>query len=393
MSLTLDEAIAQAAGLMSDTNTFVRAVLSGRRRNMQTQATRIDIRPVKIKENILLQIMENDGRQTTTTNVEPKGFEIEKLLSSGFANILVEHAQGSMSIRITKKQEPLIHFETGENKQNLEHDRVKLRLLASTDPFLKEVGISDNSGQIKASRQDKYKQVEEFLRLLAPSLDAAIEAGHILKPTPERPLKIVDLGCGHAYLTFAAHQYLRSVGIPVHVTGIDVRKDARIRNESIARSLGIESSIEFRAEEISQTTLTSADVVIALHACDTATDDAIAWGINNDAKLLLVAPCCHHDLQSQMQLSPEPWSLVTRHGLMKERIADLLTDSLRAQILKLHGYRTDIVEFIGGEHTPRNLMIRATKTGAKPDLAEQHRYEELIQLWGVEPALGLKIRR
>jgi len=393
MSLTLDEAIAQAAGLMCDTNTFVRAVLSGRRRNMQTQATRIDIRPVKIKENILLQIMENDGRQTTTTNVEPKGFEIEKLLSSGFANILVEHAQGSMSIRITKKQEPLIHFETGENKQNLEHDRVKLRLLASTDPFLKEVGISDNSGQIKASRQDKYKQVEEFLRLLAPSLDAAIEAGHILKPTPERPLKIVDLGCGHAYLTFAAHQYLRSVGIPVHVTGIDVRKDARIRNESIARSLGIESSIEFRAEEISQTTLTSADVVIALHACDTATDDAIAWGINNDAKLLLVAPCCHHDLQSQMQLSPEPWSLVTRHGLMKERIADLLTDSLRAQILKLHGYRTDIVEFIGGEHTPRNLMIRATKTGAKPDLAEQHRYEELIQLWGVEPALGLKIRR
>jgi len=393
MSLTLDEAIAQAAGLMCDTNTFVRAVLSGRRRNMQTQATRIDIRPVKIKENILLQIMENDGRQTTTTNVEPKGFEIEKLLSSGFANILVEHAQGSMSIRITKKQEPLIHFETGENKQNLEHDRVKLRLLASTDPFLKEVGISDNSGQIKASRQDKYKQVEEFLRLLAPSLDAAIEAGHILKPTPERPLKIVDLGCGHAYLTFAAHQYLRSVGIPVHVTGIDVRKDARIRNESIARSLGIESSIEFRAEEISQTTLTSADVVIALHACDTATDDAIAWGINNDAKLLLVAPCCHHDLQSQMQLSPEPWSLVTRHGLMKERIADLLTDSLRAQILKLHGYRTDIVEFIGGEHTPRNLMIRATKTGAKPDLAEQQRYEELIQLWGVEPALGLKIRR
>ena len=393
MSLTLDEAIAQAAGLMSDTNTFVRAVLSGRRRNMQTQSTRIDIRPVKIKENILLQIMENDGRQSTTTNVDPKVFEIEKLLSSGFANILVEHAQGSMSIRITKKQEPLIHFETGENKQNLEHDRVKLRLLASTDPFLKEVGISDNSGQIKASRQDKYKQVEEFLRLLAPSLDAAIEAGHILKPTPERPLKIVDLGCGHAYLTFAAHQYLRSVGIPVHVTGIDVRKDARIRNESIARSLGIESSIEFRAEEISQTTLTSADVVIALHACDTATDDAIAWGINNDAKLLLVAPCCHHDLQSQMQLSPEPWSLVTRHGLMKERIADLLTDSLRAQILKLHGYRTDIVEFIGGEHTPRNLMIRATKTGAKPDLAEQQRYEELIQLWGVEPALGLKIRR
>ncbi len=393
MSLTLEEAITQAAGLICDTNTFVRAVLSGRRRNMQTQTTRIDIRPVRIKVSILLQIIENDGRQTTTTNVEPKTIEIEKLLSSGYANILVEHAQGSMSIRITKKQQPLIHFETGANNQNLEHDRVKPRLLDSADPFLKEVGISDSAGHIKPSRQDKYKQVEEFLRLLAPALDAAIEAGHIPRPTPAKPLKIVDLGCGHAYLTFAAHQYLRSTGIPIHVTGIDVRKDSRIRNEAIARSLGIESSIEFRAEEISQTTLTGADVVIALHACDTATDDAIAWGINNDAKLLLVAPCCHHDLQSQMQTSPEPWSLVTRHGLMKERIADLLTDSLRAQILKLHGYRTDIVEFVGGEHTPRNLMIRATKTGAKPDLAEQQRYEELVQMWGVEPALALKVHQ
>lgn len=180
--------------------------------------------------------------------------------------------------------------------------------------------------------------------------------------------------------------------MPVQVIGIDVRKDSRTRNVAIARELGIEPTIEFRAEEISQTTLTSADVVIALHACDTATDDAIAWGINNGAKLLLIAPCCHHDLQSQMQNSPEPWSLITKHGLMKERFADLLTDSLRAQILKLHGYRTDIVEFVGGEHTPRNLMIRAIKTGAAPEPAERQRYEELIRLWGVEPALMQRVK-
>ncbi|MEI6844948.1 MAG: SAM-dependent methyltransferase [Actinomycetes bacterium] len=392
MALTLDEAISQSCEMMRDTQTFVRAVLSGRRRNMQTHTARIDIRPVKIKEAIMLQIMENDGRQTTTTNVDPLTFDLQALVSSGFANILVEHAAGSMSIRITKKQEPLVHFEKGENKQNLEHDRVKSRLLDSSDPFLKEVGIADNAGHIKPSRQDKYKQVEEFLRLLAPTLESAIEAGHIHQPTQQNPLSIVDLGCGHAYLTFAAHQYLRSAGMPVQVIGIDVRKDSRTRNEAIARELGIEPTIEFRAEEISQTTLTSADVVIALHACDTATDDAIAWGINNGAKLLLIAPCCHHDLQSQMQNSPEPWSLITKHGLMKERFADLLTDSLRAQILKLHGYRTDIVEFVGGEHTPRNLMIRAIKTGAAPEPAERQRYEELIRLWGVEPALMQRVK-
>ena len=392
MALTLDEAISQSCEMMRDTQTFVRAVLSGRRRNMQTHTARIDIRPVKIKEAIMLQIMENDGRQTTTTNVDPLTFDLQALISSGFANILVEHAAGSMSIRITKKQEPLVHFEKGENKQNLEHDRVKSRLLDSSDPFLKEVGIADNAGHIKPSRQDKYKQVEEFLRLLAPTLESAIEAGHIHQPTQQNPLSIVDLGCGHAYLTFAAHQYLRSAGMPVQVIGIDVRKDSRTRNVAIARELGIEPTIEFRAEEISQTTLTSADVVIALHACDTATDDAIAWGINNGAKLLLIAPCCHHDLQSQMQNSPEPWSLITKHGLMKERFADLLTDSLRAQILKLHGYRTDIVEFVGGEHTPRNLMIRAIKTGAAPEPAERQRYEELIRLWGVEPALMQRVK-
>ncbi len=392
MSVTLDEALSEAAMLICDTKTFVRAVLSGRRRNMQTLTTRIDIRPVQIKGSILLQLMENDGRQTTTTNVDPLTFDIRSLLASGYANILVEHLGGSMSLRITKKDQPLVHYEKGSNIQNLEHDRAKARLLDPADPFLREVGIADGAGLIKPSRQDKYKQVEEFLRLLAPAVESAIEAGHISKPTPQNPLSVVDLGCGHAYLTFAAHQYLRSIDIPVHVTGIDVRKESRTRNETIARNLGIESSIEFRAEEISQTTLTSADVVIALHACDTATDDAIAWGINHEAKLLLIAPCCHHDLQSQMGKVPEPWSLITKHGLMKERFADLLTDSLRAQILKLNGYRTEIVEFVGGEHTPRNLMIRAIKTGAIADAADQRKYDELVEMWGVSPALEARLR-
>ena len=237
----------------------------------------------------------------------------------------------------------------------------KARLLDPADPFLREVGISDTSGQIKPSRSDKYRQVEEFLRLLAPTLNSAIEAGHIATPTDASPLTIVDLGCGHAYLTFAAHQYLRNMGMAVKVVGIDVRTASRDRNNEIAKKLGITESIEFRAEEIANTTLPHADVAIALHACDTATDDAIAWAVKADAKLMMIAPCCHHDIQSQLTQSPEPWSLITRHGIMRERLADLLTDSLRIQILKLRGYRVEAIEFIGGEHTPRNLMIRASR--------------------------------
>jgi protein-tyrosine-phosphatase len=370
------------------TDNLVRIVLSGRRRNMQTPAERIDIRPVKIKEDIQIQVSHSDGRQMTTKNYISSDFDLLKLLDSGYANVLLEKVDGSISLRITKKGEPLVHRAKGSFVQDLSHDRSKVRLLDPSDSFLKEVGISDSSGAIKASKQDKYRQVEEFLRLLVPTLNSAIEAGHIDKPTGDKPLTIVDLGCGHAYLTFAAHQYLWAEGIPVKVVGIDVRTASRDRNNEIAKKLGIQESIEFRAEEISETTLQSADVAIALHACDTATDDAIAWAINCGAKLALIAPCCHHDIQAQMHEAPEPWSMLTRNGIMKERLGDLITDALRMQILKLRGYRVEAIEFIGGEHTPRNLMIRAVKTGAVADPAEKARYDEMLALWKVKPALA-----
>ena len=282
----------------------------------------------------------------------------------------------------------MISITTGAEVVDLAHDKKKERLLDAADPFLREVGISDASGQIKPSKSDKYRQVEEFLRLLSPTLTSAIEAGQIKKPTSAAPLTIVDLGCGHAYLTFAAHQYLRTLGMDVKVIGIDVRTASRDRNNEIARKLGITETIEFRAEEIADTALRQADVAIALHACDTATDDAIAWAVKADAKLMMIAPCCHHDIQSQLSDSPEPWSLITRYGIMRERLADLLTDSLRMQILKLRGYRVEAIEFIGGEHTPRNLMIRAVKTGATVDPIEVTRYEEMIAAWKVKPALA-----
>jgi SAM-dependent methyltransferase len=198
----------------------------------------------------------------------------------------------------------------------------------------------------------------------------------------------VDLGCGNAYLTFATHQYLMNKGIPVHVTGIDVREQARERNSQIAKKLGIEKSLEFKADEIARVGGSQVDIAIALHACDTATDDAIAWAVKSNAGLVLVAPCCQHDLQSKLKEIPEPWPLVTKHGILKERLADILTDSIRAQILKLLGYRTDVIEFIGGEHTPKNLLIRGVKTEAKPEQIEVARYQEMLKELGVMPALA-----
>ena len=380
--MSLELAFAKATELISDQNNFVRAVLSGRRRNMQTEYERIDIRPVQLKDGLRLQLILSEEKQDTTKNIGIDAEKILELLNSGYANVLVEFTTGSYSLRITKKGEALIHEAKGVFERSVSHDRTKERLLDASDPFLIEVGISDHKGSIKPSMQDKYRQVEEFLRILEPAL-----------PEKKEKLSIVDLGCGHAYLTFATHQYLRKSGIDAHVIGIDVRENSRDRNNAIAKKLGITDSIEFRAEEISEMKIESADIAIALHACDTATDDAIAWGVQHGVQLLLIAPCCHHDLQVQIQDIPEPWPMLTRHGIMRERLGDLLTDSFRTQILKLLGYRVDAIEFVGGEHTPRNLMIRATKTGAKPEPIEIARYKEMLAQWNVNPALAQRLAK
>ena len=380
--MSLELAFAKATELISDQNNFVRAVLSGRRRNMQTDYERIDIRPVQLKDGLRLQLILSEEKQDTTKNIGIDADKILELLNSGYANVLVEFTTGSYSLRITKKGEALIHEAKGVFERSVSHDRTKERLLDASDPFLIEVGISDHKGSIKPSMQDKYRQVEEFLRILEPAL-----------PEKKEKLSIVDLGCGHAYLTFATHQYLRKSGVDAQVIGIDVRENSRDRNNAIAKKLGITDSIEFRAEEISETAIESADIAIALHACDTATDDAIAWGVQHGVQLLLIAPCCHHDLQVQIQDIPEPWPMLTRHGIMRERLGDLLTDSFRTQILKLLGYRVDAIEFVGGEHTPRNLMIRATKTGAKPEPVDIARYKEMLAQWNVNPALAQRLAK
>ena len=391
MATQLESALEKAVAFARDSKTLVRIVLSGRRRNMVVPFERIDIRPVLIKDEVVYQIMQNDGRVTTTKNIAQEDFNPMSYLELGYANILVEHTAGSLSIRITKKGEAQVHEDKVAREQNLEHDRKKTRLLDSADPFLIEVGISDANGRVKPTRADKYLQVEEFLRLLVPTLNSAIAAKQIAEPTSSNPLVIADLGCGNAYLTFAVHQYLKSMDIPVHVIGIDIRPESLKRNTEIAKKLGISASIEFKAEAIDQTSITTCDIAIALHACDTATDDAIAWAVNGGAKLLLVAPCCQHDLQTQMSQVPEPWNILTKHGLMKERLGDLMTDSLRAQILKLKGYRTEIIEFIGGEHTPRNIMIRAVLTNAKPTSEDVATYKKMLSDWRIDPALASRI--
>jgi SAM-dependent methyltransferase len=356
---------------------FVRAVLSGRRRNMQPGLERIDIKPVMIKDEIKLQVISNDGRQVSTKNVE-LDFDFSAMLNSGFANLQADSTSESYSIRISKKDEALVAIGKVKLERELNHDRIKQRLLAENNPIFKALDMSDVLGRIKPSKMDKYKQVEEFLRLLAPTIEGEIK--------DQDSLSVVDLGCGHAYLTFAVQEHFKSKYKNVSVLGVDERLDSKEHNEKVAEKLKVDA--KFLAAKIADTPAQKVDIAIALHACDTATDDAIAWAVKNEAKVIMVAPCCMHELQTQVKDAPEPWGMLTKYGLVKERLVDLMTDSLRAQILKLLGYRVDIVEFIGGEHTARNIMIRAVKTGAPITAIDKERYEQMLKEWNVTPYLS-----
>jgi SAM-dependent methyltransferase len=356
---------------------FVRAVLSGRRRNMQPGLERIDIKPVMIKDEIKLQVISNDGRQVSTKNVE-LDFDFSAMLNSGFANLQADSTSESYSIRISKKDEALVAIGKVKLERELNHDRIKQRLLAENNPIFKALDMSDVLGRIKPSKMDKYKQVEEFLRLLAPTIEGEIK--------DQDSLSVVDLGCGHAYLTFAVQEHFKSKYKSVSVLGVDERLDSKEHNEKVADKLKVDA--KFLAAKIADAPAQKVDIAIALHACDTATDDAIAWAVKNEAKVIMVAPCCMHELQTQVKDAPEPWGMLTKYGLVKERLVDLMTDSLRAQILKLLGYRVDIVEFIGGEHTARNIMIRAVKTGAPITAIDKERYEQMLKEWNVTPYLS-----
>ena len=377
MKIELTRAFAELEEHIKAPN-FVRAVLSGRRRNLTPSAERIDIKPVLIKSEEKLQIQSTDGRQVTTKNLSANDLDFADFLGQGFANLLAESTSESYSVRISKKDEALVTIGRVKLERDLTHDRQKQRLLPEDNRIFALLGMHDGYKRIKPSKMAKYRQVEEFLRLLKPTLDNEVGA--------QSEISIVDLGCGHAYLTFAVQEYLNSATQKVKILGVDEREESKRHNDQIANSLGADA--QFLVAKIADTPAQPVDIVIALHACDTATDDSIAWAVKNSAKVIMLAPCCHHDLQAQIDLVPEPWSLLTRHGVVSERLIDLMTDSLRAQILKLLGYRVDIVEFIGGEHTPRNIMIRAVKTGVKGDPDEVDRYQAMLADWKIAPHLA-----
>ncbi|EFJ48796.1 hypothetical protein VOLCADRAFT_104625 [Volvox carteri f. nagariensis] len=338
------------------------------------------------------------------------------LEAGGLGSVTLRTSSQDLTVQITKRGKGIVHrgapqsrpaLVTSEPGRALSHDRTKDTPIPANQPhpFLQRIGFQTADGRIRANMQDKFSQVNEFLKLLghtgfiqqqlqlqqqqqqqqrAGAIDGATapEVAVVAATAtagrqfiqeeaepgggPRRALHILDCGCGSSHLTFGTYHYLNHVlGLQTTLTGVDVNGALMTKANEHARQLGLQGA-RFDTAPIGQySPAIPPDIVLALHACDTATDDALALAVKQGSPLILAVPCCHAHLHKQLSgrtpTSRPPWSPLLRHGILKQRQLDLLTDSLRAQLLRVAGYRTDVVEFVSTEHTPRNLLIRAVR--------------------------------
>ncbi len=349
---------------------------------------KVIIRPIVIKAEYLLQFEFHSINKVIHKNYRLTEIDdrLDELLALAFRNIHIKTRTTEVRVQITKKGKALIseHRSLGQPELNLAHDRHKPRLIAANEhpDYLKAIGLMTSDGTIVASMQGKFKQINEFLK----NIDRSGELDNLSKP-----IHIVDCGCGNAQLTFSTYYYLNYVlNIPTHLTGVDINAQCMSKHENIAKKMGWDK-IEFEVNNIIDFTPAIApQLVLALHACDTATDDALAQAIKWQSDLIFSVPCCHHNLQTQLDryLYPAIFEPVCQYGILRERMADILTDTFRSLLLNIMGYKVSVVEFISSEHTAKNIMIRAVKSKTPTDRTSSiDRYKQLKQFWRVQPYL------
>ncbi len=384
---------------LEQTDRFIQAVLLGRVPNVYLKVT---IHPVELKQGRRLQFTYWDGQQDVRKNVAvgDAAATLAPLFPLAWKSLTVQTTDETLTVQFSKKGKAILHrhkTETPRPTPELSHDRPKENLLSpeTSTAFLQALGMMTADGRIKADYQRKFRQINQFLQLIVATVDIKTPANahnqYTNTPiTSPSSLHLVDFGCGNAYLTFAAYHYFNDVlGIPTTLTGVDIKANLIERHRQTSQKLGWERMIFHDTRIIGYQPHTPPDMVLALHACDTATDEALAQAVRWQSRFIFAAPCCHHHLQAQLsqQTPPEPFGPVLEQGILRERLGDILTDTFRAQLLRVMGYQTDVVEFIETEHTPRNLMIRGELVGTRGNLEELKSYEALKQFWRVTPYL------
>lgn len=361
--------------------TFVRLVLSG---SLQPSdgVERVTVRKVQLRQVPHLAVTFKRRTNDVAKNIPlERGMGwLEEQMQGAWKNALLGTTQKDWQLHFPRNGQPQLssHKPAIVTAPAPKHDRERMRLLdAAANDWLAALGVAEANGRVLPSMADKHRQINRYLEILSHLLD---DCGW----RPGQPLNIADMGCGKGYLTFAAWHWLRRTkNSPVEVLGVESRADLVEKTNGIAKEIGAEG-LTFLEGTIDQARIKDIEVLIALHACNTATDEAIRRGTEMRAKLIVVAPCCHKEVRPQLQ-HPTVLAPVLRHGVMEERMAEWVTDGLRALYLEWAGYKTKVFEFVSSEHTPKNLMIAAVREGEPfTDHAARERIEELKNFFGIK---------
>lgn len=361
-------------------NHLVSATIS-QPRQKSSDLRRVKLKPVMLRNAYHIQFEYQYERVMNHKNLPPDEaveelFELLETFRQGQFQLKESDLQFQLSkkFKVTYKER-----QTAQKEIQLSHNREKQYVLPLDEPvpFLIRLGIQSSDGKVKRQKYDKFKQINRFLEFIEDSLK------HL--PT-DRTVRILDFGSGKSYLTFALYHFLHEMkGYDVHITGLDLKKEVIEECASIAKDLGYER-LEFLVGDINEYEgETAVDMVVTLHACDVATDMALARAVRWGAKVILSVPCCQKELNRQLQ-APN-LDVMLQHGLIKERFASLATDSIRAELLGLVGYEAQLLEFIDLEHTPKNIMIRAYLTNRKASAETKARYLAFKQMLQADPFL------
>ena len=359
--------------------TFVKMTLGNYKGSVE-QLQKILVRPVITKSGRHLAFQVRYFARETVTNVayEEAAATVHTYLSSGFRSAHLFTTTNDFQLSIGKKSAMLRAVKpTFTEPLPVEHDRRKNYLIDPSAYYLKALGVTTDSGEVRAQQQDKWRQINKFVETLSHLIDES-------ELRTREMLRVVDMGSGKGYLTFAAYDYLTHTrGFQLEMTGVDTKRETVSLCNDIATACNF-SNLKFVNGTIGDYDIGEADVVIALHACDTATDDALFKGVRSNAAIIIAAPCCHKEVRRQIK-PPPGMNNFLRHGALLEQTAEIATDGLRSLLLERSGYNTKVFEFVAPEHTPKNNMIAAIKASSPRDVDRvSEEIAGIMSFYGIE---------
>lgn len=371
---------------------IIYGVLSNLRRKDEESFNKVTIKPVLIKDEIKLQFTYEYKNKVLHKNLEASEFisEAEKLLIENFKQGIIFTKEADYQILVNKKGKAnILKKKPTKEKIDLSHNRKKSYIIEDGEPvdFLIRLGVMNENGKVVSKRYDKFRQINRFLEMVADV---------ITKINKDKTLNIIDFGCGKSYLTFGLYHYLVNIlNLDVNIIGLDLKEDVIVFCNEVAMDLNYDRLKFIHGDIKDYEGLDKVDMVVTLHACDIATDAALVKAVNWGAEAILSVPCCQHEFYDKIH-NPvlEP---MLNHGIIKEKLASLVTDSLRANVLEILGYQVQLLEFIDMEHTPKNILIRAIKTDNKNNKEAIDKYIKFKEFWElkdlyIEKELGERLR-